>query len=100
MIIGCPVCGTRYGVAADAFTAGDGELRLRCAHCGHIWLYAIATVAAPAASHDMPDLLLQEEARIGAGGQTQTAPALEATPRPSVAAEPPSRFRRQGMTVA
>jgi predicted Zn finger-like uncharacterized protein len=100
MIIGCPVCGTRYGVADDAFAEGDGERRLRCAQCGHAWHYAIATVAAPPVPHEMPDLLLRAEARVGAGGEIQTAPAVEAAPRPSVAAEPPTPGHHRGAMAA
>jgi predicted Zn finger-like uncharacterized protein len=100
MIIGCPACGTRYGVADEAFAEGDGERRLRCAQCGHAWHYAIATVAPPPASHDVPDLLLRAEARVGAGDEAQTAPVLEAMVRPSVAAEPPARAHDRGAIAA
>src|SRR5207253_9802381 len=100
MIIGCPVCGTRYGVADDAFAEGDGERRLGCAQCGHAWHYAIATVAPPPASHDLPDLLLRAEARVDAGGETHVRPALAAEARPAVAAEAPMRGRHPDAMMA
>jgi predicted Zn finger-like uncharacterized protein len=68
MILGCPVCRTRYLVDEEALR-GDSGRTVRCAHCGHTWHQA-----AP------PEPNLDE-----AAGRIE--PALEVPPRPAPSSE-------------
>ena len=80
MILACPTCHTRYTVEDDAVTRPSGR-NVRCASCGHAWLYL------PAAP---PVLRLRE--------RTIAADEVAPTPRPAITAPaPPRRGRHSGM---
>jgi predicted Zn finger-like uncharacterized protein len=73
MIIGCPVCRTRFLVDEQALGGRTGRT-VRCASCGHTWHQA-----AP------PELHAKEEAARLEG---RIEPALEVPPRPGAKSEP------------
>lgn len=74
MIIGCPVCRTRYLVDEQALGGRAGRT-VRCATCGHTWHQA-----AP------PELRTGDDsARLGG---SRIEPALEVPPRPGAPPEP------------
>lgn len=74
MIVGCPVCRTRYLVDEQALRGRAGRT-VRCGSCGHTWHQA-APPALPAG---------EDAARLEHG---RLEPALELPPRPAAAAAP------------
>lgn len=74
MIVGCPVCRTRYLVDEQALRGRAGRT-VRCASCGHTWHQA-----APPALPASEDPARLEYSRI--------EPALEVPPRPTDIAAP------------
>jgi predicted Zn finger-like uncharacterized protein len=80
MIIGCPVCRTRYLVDEQALDGRAGRT-VRCATCGHTWHQK-----AP------PELGTGDDSPRFGGAPIE--PALEVPPRPGVMSEP-----RRGMPL-
>jgi predicted Zn finger-like uncharacterized protein len=74
MIIGCPVCRTRYLVDEQALDGRAGRT-VRCATCGHTWHQK-----AP------PELDTGDDSAWFGGARIE--PALEVPPRPGAVAEP------------
>src|SRR5216684_6493967 len=74
MIIGCPVCRTRYLVDEQALGGRAGRT-VRCASCGHTWHQK-----AP------PELDTGDDSAWLGGSRIE--PALEVPPRPGVISEP------------
>jgi len=74
MIIGCPVCRTRYLVDEQALGGRTGRT-VRCATCGHTWHQT-----APPELRAGDDSAMTESSRI--------EPALEVPPRPRTIPEP------------
>lgn len=79
MIVGCPVCRTRYLVDEEALRGQSGRT-VRCANCGHTWHQA----ASPGPAEN------NEEA---ANADGRIEPALEVPPRPATTLEVPPRQR-------
>jgi predicted Zn finger-like uncharacterized protein len=78
MIIGCPVCRTRYLVDEPALGGRVGRT-VRCAHCGHTWHQS-----AP------PELRADEDAASLDGSRIE--PALDVPPRPGATPGPTLDF--------
>jgi predicted Zn finger-like uncharacterized protein len=86
MIIGCPVCRTRYLVDEQALRSRAGRT-VRCATCGHTWHQAA------------PPELLGGDAPASLEGPP-IEPALEVPPRPEVLSEASLDVpRRPGATL-
>src|SRR5690242_21691751 len=77
MILGCPVCRTRYLVDEAALRGRSGRT-VRCANCGHSWQQTAPPE--PPAGEDV-----FEEGRI--------EPALDVPPRPDASLEIPAHSR-------
>src|SRR5579864_5434836 len=75
MIIVCPACETRFLV--DDAALGVGERRVRCANCGHLWLYS-----------RVADEIAKLEAAGETGKQAPVAPAPAEPEVPPLRAEP------------
>jgi predicted Zn finger-like uncharacterized protein len=88
MVVGCPVCRTRYLVEESALRGRAGR-NVRCASCGHGWHQAAPAVTEDAARLEGPRIepALDVPPRPAGAG----APILEIPPR-----EPPPRARRSG----
>jgi predicted Zn finger-like uncharacterized protein len=90
MIIGCPVCQTRYLVDEQALGSRAGRM-VRCATCGHTWHQAA------------PSELVNDDAPASLEG-SRLEPALEVPPRPEVSGEanlkvPPPGAIREALRI-
>jgi len=80
MILACPACRTRYQVDARALARPAGRT-VRCAECGHSWLYR-RPAPVPPEPREVPG--------------TVDAPPLAVSPRAAITAPPPPRPHQGG----
>lgn len=91
MIVVCPECRTRYKVADEAIGDARGRI-VRCAQCGHTWLYRPEPepLRPPAPTKSVPP---------PTNARAKVSPSLLGAPEPPPTAFPPRRRSRAGVVV-